>query len=101
MLTIGLPFYNNEKTLADAIKSVLVQSYTDWELILTDDGSTDTSLSIANEFAKNDKRIIVISDSINKGLSYRLNQIADMTTTRYLARMDADDMMMPRKLKSR
>lgn len=97
-VTIGLPFFNNENTLADAIKSVIVQSYTNWELILTDDGSTDKSLQIANEFAKADKRIKVISDGVNKGLSNRLNQISNLTTTDYLARMDADDMMMPEKI---
>lgn len=98
MLTIGLPFYNNEKTLADAVKSVLIQTYTNWELILTDDGSTDGSLDIAKEFAKNDIRIKVISDGFNKGLSHRLNQIAELTSSEYLARMDADDMMMPKKI---
>lgn len=97
-LTIGLPFYNNENTLADAIKSVLVQTYKDWELILTDDGSTDRSLEIATEFAGRDERIKIISDGVNKGLSFRLNQISELTHSEYLARMDADDMMMPEKL---
>jgi glycosyltransferase involved in cell wall biosynthesis len=98
MLTIGLPFYNNEKTLTDAVKSVLLQTYSDWELILSDDGSKDRSLEIANEFALKDKRIKVITDGVNKGLSFRLNQIAELASCEYLARMDADDMMMPQKL---
>ena len=98
LLTIGLPFFNNQHTLADAVKSVLIQTYKNWELILTDDGSTDESLKIANEFAKEYKRIKVISDGINKGLSYRLNQISELATGDYLARMDADDMMMPEKI---
>jgi glycosyltransferase involved in cell wall biosynthesis len=98
MLTIGIPFYNNEKTLADAVKSVLIQTFTDWELILADDGSKDGSLAIAKKFAAADKRIIVISDGENKGISYRLNKIADMANGDYIARMDADDMMMPDRL---
>jgi glycosyltransferase involved in cell wall biosynthesis len=98
MLTIGLPFYNNEKTLANAIKSVLTQSYINWELILIDDGSTDRSYSIANEFAMLDNRIKLISDGENKGLIYRLNQIIDLANGEYIARMDSDDMMMPNKL---
>ncbi len=98
MLTIGLPFYNNEKTLANAIRSVLMQSYTDWEFILVDDGSTDKSLAIAKEFAALDKRVRVISDGVNRGLIYRLNQVIDMAKGEYVARMDSDDMMMPGKL---
>ena len=52
MVTIGLPFYNAEKYLALAIESVLQQTYTDWELLLLDDGSTDNSLSIAQNYQK-------------------------------------------------
>ncbi len=98
MLTIGLPFYNSERTLADAVRSVLMQTYTEWELILSDDGSTDGSLEIARAFEKMDPRVKVISDGCNRGLSFRLNQLAAMTTSTYLARMDADDMMMPEKI---
>jgi glycosyltransferase involved in cell wall biosynthesis len=97
-LTIGLPFYNNETTLANAIKSVIIQTYTNWELILIDDGSTDRSYSVANEFAKIDNRIKLISDGVNRGLIYRLNQIIDLAHGQYIGRMDSDDMMMPEKL---
>lgn len=98
MLTIGLPFFNNEKTLADAIKSILIQTYQDWELILVDDGSTDNSYTIANRFAQNNSRIKLVSDGKNKGLVTRLNQIIDLAQGDYIARMDSDDMMMPDKL---
>ena len=57
MITIGLPFYNAENYLVDAIKSVLAQTYSYWELMLVDDGSTDGSLKIAHDFAAKDKRI--------------------------------------------
>lgn len=97
-LTIGLPFYNNEKTLKSAINSVILQSYGLWELILVDDGSIDNSYNIAYEIAQTDKRIILISDGTNKGLISRLNQIIDLAKGEYIARMDADDMMMPEKL---
>jgi len=98
MLTIGLPFFNSEKTLANAIKSVILQSYTEWELLLLDDGSTDGSLTIANTFVKTDNRIKLISDGVNRGLVFRLNQVIDMAQGEYIARMDSDDMMMPEKL---
>jgi glycosyltransferase involved in cell wall biosynthesis len=98
MLTIGLPFFNNEKTLTSAIQSVLIQTYNDWELILVDDGSTDNSTTIAKKFAGADGRIQLVSDGINRGLIYRLNQIIDLAQGDYIARMDSDDMMMHDKL---
>jgi len=97
-LTIGLPFYNNENTLQKAIRSVILQSFKDWELILIDDGSDDDSYNIALEIAKTDQRIKVIHDEKNRGLVFRLNQIIDVAKGQYLARMDADDMMLPEKL---
>lgn len=97
-VTIAIPFYNAEKFLAQAIDSVLWQTYTNWQLILLDDGSTDSSLAIANAYAANDDRIIVISDGQNKNLGYRLNQIPTLVTSEYLARMDADDIMHPQRI---
>lgn len=93
MVTIGIPFYNAEKYLADAIKSVLGQSYPLWELILVDDGSKDNSLKIAQKYAAKDNRIRVISDGTNKRLPYRLNQIILEARGEYIARMDADDVI--------
>lgn len=91
LVTIGIPFYNAEKFLEFAIRSVLNQTYTNWELILLDDGSNDNSLMIAQSFV--DKRIQVISDGVNKGLVYRLNQLTLLASGEYYARMDADDIM--------
>ena len=93
MVTIGLPFYNAEKYLALAIESVLQQTYTDWELLLLDDGSTDNSLSIAQSYVQKDSRIKVISDGKNKNLATRLNELPSLAQGLYLARMDADDIM--------
>jgi len=62
-ITIGMPFYNAEKYLADAIRSVFAQTYQDWELILMDDGSTDQSLEIAKSV--DDPRVRVFSDGKN------------------------------------
>jgi glycosyltransferase involved in cell wall biosynthesis len=90
-LTIGLPFYNDKKTLEQALKSVLVQTYQNWELVLIDDGSSDGSLEIARQLK--DPRIRLISDGENKGLIARLNQVVQVATGKYIARMDADDLM--------
>lgn len=92
-VTIAIPFYNSEEYLEFSIKSVLAQSFTDWELILVDDGSTDGSLKIANSFALTDKRIKVVSDGENKKLPARLNQIISLAKYDLIARMDSDDLM--------
>ncbi len=95
-VSIGLPFFNNRKTLADAIRSVFAQTLCDWELILVDDGSTDASLALAQGVL--DPRVRVISDGVNRGLASRLNQIAGLARGKYLARLDGDDMMHPERL---
>lgn len=98
MISIGIPIYNAESYLTDAIKSVLAQTYPYWELLLIDDGSTDNSFKIAQEFAVKDNRIRVISDGLNKKLPARLNQIINEAKYDYIARMDADDIMHPQRL---
>lgn len=95
-ISIGIPFYNCEDFLADAIKSVLLQTYENWELILVDDGSKDRSLEIAKSFM--DTRIRVISDGENKKLPARLNQIIHESKGDYIVRMDADDLISPLRL---
>lgn len=97
-ITVGLCFYNREKTLANAIRSVLLQTYTNFELILIDDGSTDGSYNIAKSFSESDSRIKLIKGESNLGIPTRLNQVTDMAKGKYIARMDSDDMMMPQKL---
>lgn len=99
LISIGIPFFNAEKYLAFAIQSVITQSYENWELILVDDGSSDNSLKIAQEFAHRDVRIRVICDGENKKLPYRLNQLIKESKGEFIARMDADDLMHPDRLK--
>lgn len=97
-ISIGIPIYNAEDYLADTIKSVLAQSYPYWELILIDDGSTDNSFKIAQEFSYKDERIRLIYDGENKKLPYRLNQLIKESKGSFIARMDADDVMHPQRL---
>lgn len=96
LVTIGIPFYNAEKFIFFAINSVINQTYSNFELILSDDGSTDQSLEIAKSF--NDSRITVISDGKNKGIAYRLNEQLSLAKGKYYARMDADDLMFPERI---
>lgn len=90
-VTIGIPFFNAEKYLLDAIRSVFAQTHEDWELILMDDGSTDRSLEIAHSI--NDPRVRVFSDGNNRRLAARLNEIHALASHDFMARMDGDDMM--------
>ncbi|RIX27015.1 glycosyltransferase family 2 protein [Sphingomonas edaphi] len=96
-VSIGIPIYNCAPYLEDAIRSVLAQTHQDWELILVDDGSTDGSLEIALSIA--DPRVRVVSDGQNLGLAARLNQIAQLAGHDLVARMDADDLMHPDRLR--
>lgn len=96
VVTIGLSIYNGEATLASAVKSILAQTYTAWELLLIDDGSHDASSKIAQSFK--DARIVVVSDGQNKGLSARLNQGIKMARGKYFSRMDQDDIAFPNRL---
>ena len=63
MISVIMGIYNCEHTLEDAINSIINQTYTDWELIMCDDGSTDNSYEIAKKFEKEDKRIKVIKNN--------------------------------------
>jgi glycosyltransferase involved in cell wall biosynthesis len=95
-VTVAIPFYNNAETIRAAVQSVFCQTYTNWELILLDDGSTDNSLSIVQ--AIRDPRVRVISDGRNRGLVYRLNQAVSLARGELFSRMDADDLMHPERL---
>ena len=95
-VTIGIPFYNAESTLLDAVRSVFAQTHKNWELILIDDGSTDRSLEIARSIS--DPRVIVYSDGKNRRLAARLNQLTSLAKYDFIARMDADDLMSPTRI---
>lgn len=97
-ITVGLAFYNVEKTVASAVKSVLMQTYDNFELIIIDDGSTDHSFAIVQELAKTDNRINLIRGEKNMGVGFRLNQITDLAKGEYIVRMDADDLFFPDKV---
>lgn len=95
-ISIAIPFYNAEATILNAIRSIYAQTHQDWELILINDGSTDRSLELAHSIK--DSRIKVYSDGKNRRLAARLNQIPNLATYDYLARMDADDLISPIRL---
>ena len=96
LVTIGLPVYNTGPLLRDTLRSIFAQTLTDWELIALDDGSTDGSGEALAELR--DPRVRVFHEVENRGLAARLNFIHANARGRYIARMDADDLMHPERL---
>lgn len=96
-LSILLPVYNGEKYIKAAVESILGQTYGDFRLIIINDGSTDLSKSIIESF--DDKRIIYLENDRNEGLIYSLNKGLSQISTKYMARMDADDISHRDRLK--
>lgn len=90
LVSITSAFYNPGAGLLDMVRSVFAQTFTDWELILVDDGSTDNSLQVAKSI--DDPRIRVFTNGRNLGRSVSLNKITTVARGKYIARMDADDM---------
>lgn len=97
-ISVVMSVYNCEKYLAQSIESILNQTFTDFEFIIVDDGSTDDSLSIIQRYSEEDDRIVIMSRK-NKGLPFSLNEGIAFSKGKYIARMDADDISLPRRLK--
>lgn len=84
--------YNEEKKLIGAIESVLAQSFQDWILLVCDDGSSDGSRSILEDYKNRySDKIVLFRNERNRGLTYCLNKMIKNTNAEYIARMDADD----------
>ena len=96
-ISVVMSVYNSEKYLAEAIDSILNQTFSNFEFIIINDGSTDGSLAIIQSYMKIDKRIVLI-DRENKGLPYSLNEGIAASKGEYIARMDADDISFPERL---
>jgi len=92
-VSIIMPAYNAEKYISVAINSILSQTYTDWELIIVEDCSTDSTGVICDQYAKNDARIKVYHMSDNLGISEAKNQALYRASGEYIAFCDDDDMM--------
>lgn len=90
-VSILLPAYNGSKFISKAIESVLAQSFLDWELLIIDDGSTDNTAKIANDFSLEDRRIKYLKNENNLGLQKTLNEGILKSEGIYIARIDDDD----------
>ncbi len=97
-VSVVMPVYNGEKYLAEAIESILGQTFDDFELIIVDDCSTDGSAEIAREYAERDSRIKIVQRETNGGSADARNSGIAIATGEYIAAMDADDVSLPERL---
>lgn len=95
LVTVAMSVYNAGKYLRLAVLSIVKQTFTDWELLIIDDGSTDNALQYIADIK--DARIRILQDGENKGLAARLNECIDLARGQYIARMDQDDVSYPER----
>ena len=95
-VSILMGIYNCAPTLREAVESILSQTFTDWELILCEDGSRDDTYAIAQEYRRaHPDRIILLRNEKNMGLNHTLNRCLQAASGEYCARMDGDDLSLP------
>ena len=97
-VSIITPAYNAAEFLPETINSVLKQTFSDWEMIIIDDCSTDNTFEIATNYSKIDSRIKVIQNNINSGVAATRNNGLDIALGDFIAFVDSDDMWLPEKL---
>jgi len=97
LVSILVPFKNTESYIGTCLKSILAQSYTNWELIIVDDHSNDSSYHIVNTFAKQDRRITLLKNS-GQGIIEALRTAFNVCNGTFITRMDSDDVMTKNKL---
>jgi len=100
LISVIMPNYNGEKYLSESIESILNQTFRDFEFIIIDDGSKDNSKKIIKKYQKKDKRIVLIENEKNLGLPLSLNKGLKKAKGVYIARMDSDDISLPKRLKN-
>lgn len=100
-ISVIMGIYNCESTLGEAIASVLAQSTDDWELIMCDDGSSDATRSVAEDYVRRyPEKLRLLINEKNMGLNVTLNRCLAAATGEYIARMDGDDLSLPTRLET-
>lgn len=98
VVSVVTPLFNAQKYIESAIASVVAQTYTDWEMIIVDDCSTDGGGDIASRYAAADPRIRYYRNEENRGIAWTRNRAMELAEGRYLAFLDSDDVWRPDKL---
>jgi glycosyltransferase involved in cell wall biosynthesis len=99
-VSVFIPIYNRERYLCVAVNSVLAQTFTDFELLLVDDGSTDGSLALIERYAARDPRVRVEASGANLGIPRTRNRGLDLARGEYIALLDSDDYAYPGRLEN-
>ena len=99
-ISVIMSVYNTEKYLTEAIESILNQTFNDFEFIIIDDHSTDNSSTIIKKYQNKDKRMKLINNLKNLGITKSLNRGLKIAKGKYIARMDADDISIPKRLQA-
>ena len=97
-VSIVTPMYNSERFISEAVLSVLAQTYSDWEMIIVDDKSSDRSADVVVEFARRDSRIRLLCQEKNLGPAAARNRGIAEAQGRHIAFLDSDDRWLPEKL---
>ena len=97
-ISVIMSVYNGETYLEEAIESVRKQTFKNWELIIINDCSTDSTSEILADFSLRDERIKVYTNEVNLKLPSSLNKAISLCSAKYIARMDADDICLPERL---
>ena len=96
LVSIVIPVYNGEKYLAECLDSVFAQTYSNWELVIINDGSSDGTENVILRYQ--DKRIKYLPNHTNKGIIFSLNRGLQESNGVYIARLDADDVALPSRI---
>ncbi|MFQ2696108.1 glycosyltransferase family 2 protein [Aeromonas caviae] len=99
LVSIVMPSHNSDKTISAAISSIVAQDYQHWELLITDDKSSDNTIAILKGFEARDPRINVLFNDENLGAGFSRNQSIRRARGKYIAFLDSDDLWKPDKLK--
>lgn len=98
VISVLLPVYNGEPFITEAVKSILGQTFADFELVIIDDASTDSTPSTLSVLAGEDERIVLLRNERNLGICETLNRGISVARGEFIARMDADDVSLPQRL---
>ncbi len=96
LISVVMPVFNCEQYVGEAIESILAQTFTDFEFIIIDNGSTDRTAQILEQYAHQDERIAICMEP-QRGVAKALNTGCKLASGKYIARMDADDVAMPER----
>ena len=100
LVSVIIPVYNAEKYVEQAVRSIMIQTYQNLEILITDDCSTDGSFAILQKLATEDSRIKLSRNTENQKIVRTLNALVERASGKYIARMDADDISLTKRIET-